>query len=97
MADLVVSSKEQPEDDGSVLKVTPESAGWDWVGFEVVRLESGQTLERNTEGEEVCLVVLSGRCSVFAGENEWSDVGERESPFDGPPHAVYLPRESATG
>ena len=91
MTDLVVSSKEQPEEDGSVLKVTPESAGWDWVGFEVVRLENGQTLERETGGEEVCLVILSGRCSVSAGENEWANVGERESPFDGPPHAVYLP------
>lgn len=91
MTDLVVSSREQPGADGSVLKVTPESAGWDWVGFEVVRLEAGGTLERDTGGEEVCLVVLSGRCGVAAGENEWGDVGERESPFDGPPHAVYLP------
>lgn len=91
MADLVVSSKEQPGEDGSVLKVTPESAGWNWVGFEVVQLEARQTLERDTGTEEVCLVVLSGRCNVSAGENEWSDIGERKSPFDGLPHAVYLP------
>ncbi len=89
MSDLIVSSKDGA--DGSVVKVTPESAGWEYVGFEVFRLQSGQTLERETADEEVCLVVVSGRCRVSAGGNEWDDVGGRESPFDGPPHAVYLP------
>jgi 5-deoxy-glucuronate isomerase len=98
VADLVVPSEREPGAEGSVLRVTPESAGWDWVGFEVIRLEAGRTLERETGGEEVCLVVLSGRCDVFAvfaggggGGDEWRGVGERESPFDGLPYAVYLP------
>lgn len=91
MEDLIVESREAPNEESSLVKVTPESAGWDWVGFEALRLESGQTLERETGSEEVCLVVLSGRCNVSAGENEWEDIGERESVFDGPPHAVYLP------
>lgn len=91
MVNLIVSSKEQPEADGSVAKVTPESAGWEYVGFEVLRLEGGQSVERASGEEEVCLVVLSGRCSVFAGENAWEDLGERESVFDGAPYAVYLP------
>jgi 5-deoxy-glucuronate isomerase len=91
VADLVVHSEREPGAEGSVLRVTPESAGWDWVGFEVVRLDAGQTLERETVGEEVCLVILSGRCDVAAEQKEWSGVGERESPFDGPPFAVYLP------
>ena len=89
MSDLIVSGSNGA--DGSVVKVTPESAGWEYVGFEVFRLQSGQTLERETADEEVCLVVVSGRCRVSAGGNEWDDVGGRESPFDGPPHAVYLP------
>ncbi len=91
MADLIVSSKKEPDADGSVVKVTPESAGWEYVGFEVFRLGTGRTLEWDTGNEEVCLVVLSGRCRVSAGQDEWEDVGERESPFDGPPYAVYLP------
>ena len=91
MADLIVSSKKEPDTDGSVVKVTPESAGWEYVGFVVLRLETGRTLERDTGSEEVCLVVLSGRCCVSAGQDEWEDVGERESPFDDPPYAVYLP------
>ena len=91
MADLVVPGEKEPGVDGSVLRVTPESAGWEYVGFEVVRLDAGRTLERDTGSEEVCLVVLSGRCDVFAGQDEWRGVGERESPFDGLPYAVYLP------
>ena len=95
MADLVVPSEREPGAGGSVLRVTPGSAGWDWVGFEVVRLQAGRTLERETGGEEVCLVVLSGRCGVFAEEDEWRGIGGRESPFDGPPYAVYLPPGTA--
>ncbi len=95
MADLVVSSKKEPDASGSVLRVTPESAGWRYVGFEVVRLDAGHTLERNTGKKEVCLVILSGRCRVSAGETGWEEAGERESPFDGPPYAVYLPPGTA--
>jgi 5-deoxy-glucuronate isomerase len=91
VANLVVSSKKEPGAEGSLVKVTPESAGWEYVGFEVFRLETGQALERDTGSEEVCLVVLSGRCRDSAGQNEWEHLGERESPFDEPPYAVYLP------
>ena len=95
MADLIVSSKEEPDAGGSVLRVTPESAGWEYVGFEVVRLDAGRHLERETGGEEVCLVALSGTCDVAAGEDEWRGVGGRESPFEGRPHALYLPPATA--
>ncbi len=95
VADLVVPGEKEPGTDGSVLRVTPKSAGWDWVGFEVVRLDAGRTLERGTGSEEVCLVVHSGRCDVFTGQDEWRGIEERESPFDGLPYGVYLP--PATG
>ena len=96
MADLAVPGEKESGVDGSILRVTPESAGWEYVGFEVVRLDAGRTLERDTGSEEVCLVVLSGRCDVFTEQGEWRDVGERESPFDGLPYAVYLPPQQST-
>jgi 5-deoxy-glucuronate isomerase len=89
--DLIVASKKEPDADGSVLRITPESAGWEYVGFEVLRLRSGQTAERHADREEVCLVPLSGLCAVSTGSDEWSDVGGRESVFDGRPRALYLP------
>jgi len=90
VSDLIVKSKNVPDGQGSVVKVTPRSAGWEYVGFEVIRLQEGGTAERSTGGEEVCLVPVSGTCSVSSAVGKW-EIGGRESPFDGPPHALYLP------
>ena len=91
MSELLVASKQEPDEDGSVLKVTPRSAGWEYIGFEVLKLGAGRAVERGSGDEEVCLVPLSGRCAVSAGGEEWGEVGGRESVFDGAPHALYLP------
>jgi 5-deoxy-glucuronate isomerase len=89
--DLLATSRDQPDRDSSLIKVTPESAGWEYVGFEVLSLEAGRSVSRYTGGEEVCLVPLSGTCTISAGDETWQGLGGRESVFDGPPHAVYLP------
>ena len=94
MPDLLVSSNGQPDQDDTLIKVTPETAGWEYVGFEVLRLEAGRSVDRRTGNEEVCLVPLSGTCIVSAGDEVWKDVGGRESVFDGPPYAVYLPPDT---
>jgi 5-deoxy-glucuronate isomerase len=90
VVDLIVSSKKEPAADGSVVKVTPESAGWEYVGFEVLRLEEGRSVERRADAEEVCFVVLSGYCTIST-DDEWRGIGERDSVFEGRPYAVYLP------
>jgi 5-deoxy-glucuronate isomerase len=82
-----------PDADGRVLAVTPESAGWSYVGFEVYRLAPGARLERLTPDRETCAVVLSGHVHLGAEGNEWH--GGRESVFDGPPTAVYVPPGTA--
>ena len=91
MPDLLVTSEGKPAQDDTLIRVTPESAGWEYVGFEVLRLGAGKGANRRTEGNEVCLVPLSGTCTVSAGDSEWRDIGGRESVFEGPPSAVYLP------
>jgi 5-deoxy-glucuronate isomerase len=63
--------------------VTPESAGWSYVGFEMVR----PPVHRDTGSREHCVVVLSGTVSV----GEWRDLGGRTDPWSGMPDAVYLP------
>ena len=47
-----------------VHRITPESAGWGYVGFEVFDLQPRQRLEREICAREQCLVLLSGRASV---------------------------------
>ena len=76
-----------PSRDG-VVRVTPESAGWTYVGFEVVRVDG--KLERREEARETCVVVLAGTCDLAAGEVGRAGVG-RESVFDGPAAALYVP------
>ncbi|CAA9477793.1 MAG: 5-deoxy-glucuronate isomerase, partial [uncultured Rubrobacteraceae bacterium] len=48
VSDLIVKSKHVPDAEGSVVKVTPGSAGWEYVGFEVLRLEAGKSVGRAT-------------------------------------------------
>ena len=67
--------------------VTPESAGWSYVGFEVCSLQRGEVVERPMHGRELCVVVLSGTADV----GRWRDVGSRTSVFDGAPDAAYMP------
>ena len=80
--------------DGCVLDVTPRRAGWTYVGFEAYRLADGSRIARRLEGREACVVVLSGTCVVRCDRGVW-DLGERATPFDGPPAAAYLPPGTA--
>jgi 5-deoxy-glucuronate isomerase len=80
-----------PDPDGCVVRVIPETAGWKYVAFEVYRLVAGMRLDRSDPGRETCVVVLSGRVHASARDREWRDVGERDSVFDGPPTALYVP------
>jgi 5-deoxy-glucuronate isomerase len=81
-----------PADNGSVLQITPESAGWGHVGFEAVTLRPGQTYQGGSADREACVVILTGRADVEAGALEARDVGGRDSVFDDiPPAAIYVP------
>lgn len=91
MTGLRFRSEATPDLEHRVLDVTPERAGWKYVGFEVVRLKMGEPLARDTGHREACLVWLSGTSAVLAGTQRWDKVGKRKSVFDGPPHAVYVP------
>jgi 5-deoxy-glucuronate isomerase len=82
----------KPTDAQKVHHITPESAGWTHVGFELYDLKSGENLVLQQAGRELCLVVLSGTASVKVGEELWNDVGGRASVFDDQaPGAIYVP------
>jgi 5-deoxy-glucuronate isomerase len=84
-----------PGPDGTRLRVTPESAGWDHVGFELLALPPGAVARRETGDREVCIVAVHGTAHVRSPHGEWRDLGGRATPFDGPPDAAYLPPGSA--
>jgi 5-deoxy-glucuronate isomerase len=66
--------------------VTPESAGWTYVGFEAVTA----SFEGDTGARELCVVVISGSCTIESEHGSWTLDG-RPDPFSGPPDAAYLP------
>lgn len=90
MSKLIVNSDASLES-GRVLSVTPESAGWQYVGFAVHKLASGEQWTGGDAEREVCLVILTGTATISAGGETFSDVGNRTSVFEGPPAAVYVP------
>jgi 5-deoxy-glucuronate isomerase len=84
-----------PDADGRVLVITPESAGWKYVGFEVRRLSPGQEVTLTSAGNESCLVILTGSADVHVDHLELKGLGGRKSVFDdAPPGAVYAPARS---
>lgn len=88
---IVARPTTQPGADGTLLSVTREEAGWEYVSFKVWRLRAGQRVEDDTGQEEVGLVVLTGRVTVSSDAGAWEAIGERGRVFDGKPYVVYLP------
>ena len=79
---------------GRVSHVTPENAGWTYVGFDLHRMKPGEILAAETGSREVCLVWISGKGKVTAAGQDFGVLGERMSPFEGAPHALYVPADA---
>ncbi|WP_411754729.1 5-deoxy-glucuronate isomerase, partial [Serratia sp. (in: enterobacteria)] len=81
-----------PDAQGRIQSVTPENAGWRFVGFEVYRLAAGQSLRLESGDKELCLVLVAGIASVATQRAEYPHIGKRMSPFERtPPYSVYVP------
>lgn len=77
---------------GKVHQITPESAGWRYVGFSLYRLRAGETVAEATGDREVILVMVEGKASFKAAGQDWGVLGERMSVFEKtPPHCLYVP------
>ncbi|HHY48456.1 MAG TPA: 5-deoxy-glucuronate isomerase [Alphaproteobacteria bacterium] len=76
---------------GLVHAVTPESAGWTYVGFELQRLGRGARVTGGLPDREACLVIIGGTAQIEAGGVALGELGGRQTPFEGPGHSVYVP------
>ncbi|MDP9137003.1 MAG: 5-deoxy-glucuronate isomerase [Pseudomonadota bacterium] len=79
---------------GRVHHVTPASADWTYVGFDLLKLAPGETVQQETGEREACLVLIAGEAEVSAGSESFGVIGERNSPFGGKPWSVYVPARS---
>lgn len=93
MAELL-SKYRSPNEDGQVQAISPETAGWRYLGFQVYELKAGQSLAQDTGDCEVCLVLVAGKASVNTHELTLDNIGERMSPLERKkPFAVYVPND----
>ena len=81
-------------DDGVVVRITPETAGWDYIGFRAVRMPAGGVHSGNSGADEVAIVVIGGTVTVRSDTGTWERIGERPDPFAGHPYTVYLPAQT---
>ena len=91
MSKLLIQSG-TPDAAGCVLNITPESAGWRHIGFQVHRLAPKQVVRGGAADRETCLVVLAGTADIVIDDQHFEDIGHRSSVFDdAAPGAVYAP------
>ena len=77
---------------GKVHDITPEDAGWGYVGFGLYRLAAGETVKEATGHTEVILVIVEGHVRINAAGQDFGQMGDRLDVFEKtPPHALYVP------
>lgn len=77
---------------GKVHQITPESAGWRYVGFSLYHLRAGETVGEVTGDREVILVLVEGKARITGAGQDWGELGDRMNVFEkSPPHSLYLP------
>ncbi len=77
---------------GKVHDISPEDAGWKYVGFGLYHLKAGDTAQEPTLDREVILVLVEGKAKISAGGQDFGEQGARMSVFERlPPACVYVP------
>ena len=80
---------------GKVHHITPASAGWSYVGFDLHRLRPGERAAEDTGDREAILVLVEGRARIEAGGRDFGEMGDRMDVFEKtPPHCLYVPNGS---
>lgn len=85
----------EPDASGSLVRITPAEAGWDFISFDVWRLAAGDRRTVRSDDSEICLVLLKGTCRVSWPGVRPQTLGPREDVFASYPHAVYVPAGTA--
>jgi 5-deoxy-glucuronate isomerase len=94
MSKLLIKPTE-PDADKPAIHISPQTAGWTYVGFDLFRLRPGETASAETGDREVCLVFISGKGRASADGAEFGTLGGRASPFAGRPWSLYVPAGSS--
>jgi 5-deoxy-glucuronate isomerase len=72
------------------LEITPESAGWEYVGLTVREHDAATPVELRTDGVELCILPLAGSGTVEV-DGQTVRLAGRESPFASTTDFLYVP------
>lgn len=79
---------------GKVHDITPQKAGWGYVGFGLYHLRAGEKASEVTGDREVILVLVEGKAHLHGAGQDWGVLGDRMRVWDRtPPHALYIPND----
>ncbi|MBQ4537696.1 MAG: 5-deoxy-glucuronate isomerase [Lachnospiraceae bacterium] len=76
------------------MEVVTKEAGLEVIGFDLIRLQPGESVTANSGEFELGLVIISGNCNVSAEGFAANDLGKRRNVFDGKPTTVYMPKDT---
>lgn len=82
------------EDTVGYREVVTSEAQLDVIGFDLINIEPGTSITKNSEIYELGLVILSGTCNITAEDLKADNLGIRRNVFDGKPTTVYIPRDT---
>ena len=91
---LVFRPGQFPDDPGLLLNITPQRAGWEFISFQVRRLDADEHWHFSTSDDELALITLSGSYAISSNLGSWDCVGARRNVFEGIAHTLYLPQQS---
>jgi 5-deoxy-glucuronate isomerase len=74
-------------------QITPEVAGWTYVGFEVKTFDNDETVTLPADEHEYALVPLSGVVTAVV-DGETVVFGGRKNVFEGLGYTLYVPRDT---
>jgi 5-deoxy-glucuronate isomerase len=87
---LLVAGKKTANGSGSIMDVSRDRSGFDYVAFEVRRIKAGESFEGATNSNELAIVTLGGRFQVNSSQGTWESIGGRANVFSGKAWTLYL-------
>lgn len=92
MTDLL---RKPASETGKVHDITPDRAGWTYVGFGLYRMAAEDRAAEVTGDREAILVLVEGRARITAAGRDFGEMGARMDVFEKTaPHCVYVPAGS---
>ena len=83
-------SRPKLSSDGCYQNITPESANWEYVGFQAHELAPQQTLNWVDADKESCLIILSGKADITVENETFYNIGDRMSVFEDKNRMQYM-------